>query len=76
MDVSVAVGQGSHLDVLRALRNRLAAAVDAVDTPSYALVGLSRLVVELDREVRALVPLEDSLAVPTPYEHAPWASVI
>ncbi|MFH6687313.1 hypothetical protein QVL82_00540 [Cellulosimicrobium funkei] len=59
MDITEAAESGSRLDLLRSLRHRLATVMDAPETPSYALVALSKQLRDLDAEVRSMVEVEE-----------------
>jgi len=59
VDIAEAAESGSRLDLLRSLRHRLATVMDAPETPSYALVALSKRVRDLDAEVRSMVEVEE-----------------
>lgn len=59
MDITEAAESGSRLDLLRSLRYRLATVMDAPETPSYALVALSKQLRELDAEVRSMVEVAE-----------------
>lgn len=50
---------GSRLDELRAMRRRLARALDDPNTPARDLAALSRRQLEIGREIEAIVIAED-----------------
>lgn len=54
-----AAEQGSRLEELRAMRRRLAKALDDPNTPARDLAALSRRQLEIGREIEAIVIAED-----------------
>lgn len=54
-----AAEQGSRLEELRAMRRRIARAMDDVNTPARDLAALSRRQLEIGREIEAIVITED-----------------
>ncbi len=54
-----AAEQGSRLEELRAMRRRLARAMDDPNTPARDLAALSRRQLEIGREIEAIVVAED-----------------
>lgn len=50
---------GSRLEELRAMRRRIAKAMDDVNTPARDLAALSRRQLEIGREIEAIVVAED-----------------
>jgi len=54
-----AAEQGSRLEELRAMRRRIARAMDDPNTPARDLAALSRRQLEIGREVEAIVVSED-----------------
>lgn len=50
---------GSRLEELRAMRRRIAKAMDDVNTPARDLAALSRRQLEIGREIEAIVIAED-----------------
>lgn len=50
---------GSRLEELRAMRRRLASAMDDPNTPARDLAALSRRQLEIGREIEAIVVSED-----------------
>ncbi len=56
--VAQASEQGSHLELLVALRHNISAAIDA-GVAARDLAALSRRLIEIDREVRSLSRQED-----------------
>lgn len=54
-----AAEQGSRLEELRAMRRRLAVALDDPNTPARDLAALSRRQLEIGREIEAIVVAED-----------------
>lgn len=50
---------GSRLDELQAMRRRLAAALDDMNTPARDLAALSRRQLEIGREIEAIQIAED-----------------
>jgi hypothetical protein len=54
-----AAEQGSRLEELRAMRRRLAIALDNPNTPARDLAALSRRQLEIGREIEAIVIAED-----------------
>lgn len=54
-----AAEQGSRLEELRAMRRRLARALDDPNTPARDLAALSRRQLEIGREIEAIVVAED-----------------
>lgn len=54
-----AAEQGSRLEELRAMRRRLARALDDPNTPARDLAALSRRQLEIGREIEAILIAED-----------------
>ena len=54
-----AAEQGSRIEELRAMRRRIARAMDDPNTPARDLAALSRRQLEIGREVEAIVISED-----------------
>ena len=54
-----AAEDGSRLEELRAMRRRLARALDDPNTPARDLAALSRRQLEIGREIEAIVVAED-----------------
>lgn len=54
-----AAEQGSRIEELRAMRRRIARAMDDMNTPARDLAALSRRQLEIGREVEAIVISED-----------------
>jgi len=54
-----AAEQGSRIEELRAMRRRIARAMDDPNTPARDLAALSRRQLEIGREVEAIVVSED-----------------
>ena len=54
-----AAEQGSRLEELKAMRRRIARALDDPNTPARDLAALSRRQLEIGREVEAIVIAED-----------------
>ena len=54
-----AAEQGSRIEELRAMRRRLARAMDDPNTPARDLAALSRRQLEIGREIEAIVVSED-----------------
>ena len=54
-----AAEQGSRIEELRAMRRRIARALDDPNTPARDLAALSRRQLEIGREVEAIVISED-----------------
>ena len=54
-----AAEQGSRLEELRAMRRRIARAMDDVNTPARDLAALSRRQLEIGKEIEAIVVSED-----------------
>ena len=54
-----AAEQGSRLEELRAMRRRLAVALDDPNTPARDLAALSRRQLEIGKEIEAIVVSED-----------------
>ncbi|KQP83753.1 hypothetical protein [Aeromicrobium sp. Leaf291] len=54
-----AAEEGSRLEELRAMRRRLARALDDPNTPARDLAALSRRQLEIGREIEAIVVAED-----------------
>jgi hypothetical protein len=54
-----AAENGNRLDELRAMRRRLARAIDDANTPARDLAALSRRQLEIGREIEAIVVAED-----------------
>ena len=50
---------GSRLEELRAMRRRIARALDDVNTPARDLAALSRRQLEIGREIEAIVVADD-----------------
>lgn len=57
--ILAAAETGSRLEELRAMRRRIARAMDDVNTPARDLAALSRRQLEIGREVEAIVIAED-----------------
>jgi hypothetical protein len=54
-----AAEQGSRLEELRAMRRRIARALDDPNTPARDLAALSRRQLEIGKEIEAIVVAED-----------------
>ena len=54
-----AAEQGSRIEELRAMRRRLAVALDDPNTPARDLAALSRRQLEIGKEIEAIVVSED-----------------
>lgn len=54
-----AAERGTRLDELRAMRRRIAVAMDDPNTPARDLAALSRRQLEIGREIEAIVTAED-----------------
>lgn len=54
-----AAEEGSRLDELKAMRRRIARALDDPNTPARDLAALSRRQLEIGREIEAIVIAED-----------------
>lgn len=54
-----AAEMGSRIEELRAMRRRIAKAMDDVNTPARDLAALSRRQLEIGREIEAIVVAED-----------------
>lgn len=54
-----AAEQGSRIEELRAMRRRIARAMDDPNTPARDLAALSRRQLEIGREVEAIIVSED-----------------
>lgn len=54
-----AAEEGSRLEELRAMRRRIARAMDDPNTPARDLAALSRRQLEIGREIEAIVVAED-----------------
>lgn len=54
-----AAEQGSRIDELRAMRRRIARAMDDPNTPARDLAALSRRQLEIGKEIEAIVVSED-----------------
>jgi hypothetical protein len=69
LTVVQAAAQGSHRELLAALRARVAAAVQSPACPPVALAALSRQLVLLSKEISLIdARLEDEVAVHIPDE--------
>ena len=59
LTVLAAAEKGSRLEELRAMRRRLARAIDDPNTPARDLAALSRRQLEIGREIEAIEVTED-----------------
>ncbi len=56
--VSQAASNGTHLDLLMAMRTRIAKSVEDVNTPARDLAALSRRLMEIAKEIEAIKAAE------------------
>lgn len=54
MSVTKAASEGSHKDLLEAMRDRVAKTVEDVNTPARDLAALSRRLMEITKEIEAI----------------------
>lgn len=54
LTVTKAASDGSHLDLLEAMRDRVAKSVEDVNTPARDLAALTRRLMEITREIEAI----------------------
>jgi len=73
--VAAAAANGDQLDLLIALRKRIAGDIDSPNTPARDLAALSRRLLEIAREIEALTAAEEGdgfgAAAATPDEEWP-----
>ena len=55
MSVTKAAAEGSHLELLESMRDRVAKTVEDVNTPARDLAALTRRLMEITKEIEALV---------------------
>lgn len=60
MSVSDAAQTGTRLELLQAIRARLADSLEDPDAKGYALANVSKVLLEIDREIRSEESQEDS----------------
>lgn len=54
MSVTKAAAEGSHLELLEAMRDRVAKTVEDVNTPARDLAALTRRLMEITKEIEAI----------------------
>ncbi|MGS2805953.1 hypothetical protein [Nocardia sp. MW-W600-9] len=67
-----AAESGDRLEELRAMRRRLAHAMDNPNTAARDLAALSRRQIEIGKEIQDLEAAEDDLSVVAPLEVEAW----